>query len=59
MSVDGTEYGRIVAPDGGFQVEASNFQSTAGEAWKDGSPMAPFDQEVCVIYERLKRDLVS
>lgn len=45
-TVDGIDYATIVPPDEGFAGEAANLQSAAGEMWKDGSPLAPFDKEV-------------
>lgn len=46
VTVDGSEYGTIVPPEGGFASEAENLKSMAGERWKEGSPMAPFDTDV-------------
>lgn len=46
LSVDGTEFGRIEPPEGGFGTEAGNLQSQAGDRWSEGTKMAPFDREV-------------
>lgn len=44
--LDGTEHGSVPVQDGYWQQ--GGFEGT--NAWKSGTKMAPFDQEVCLLF---------
>lgn len=49
LSVDGSEYGKIYPPEGGFASLASNLQLKNADSWKRGNNMAPFDKEMHIV----------
>ncbi|CAG9855842.1 unnamed protein product [Phyllotreta striolata] len=48
VSVDGTEYGRIEPPKEGFVSLANELKIDNSGDWINGSPLAPFDKEMCL-----------
>lgn len=46
VSVDGSVYGNIFAPNGGFSTHGNLPDMNYAGRWAEGSEFAPFDKEV-------------
>lgn len=51
LAVDGTVYGNVEPPFGGFSTLEEELRLEAANLWREGGTFAPFDQEVTFSFQ--------